>query len=251
MSHPIPSSPSRLAASAVALATGLLAAHCNEPEPATCQDPPVDLTWGSSLPADTGDVVTLPAPTTSGGTPLRDTLSARRSERTYTDDPVSLDHLSQLLWAAQGITNQYEKRTVPSAGSKYPFELYAIAQNAEGLDPGLYHYRIGEHVLAKIKDGVLGEQVASIASEQAWLSAAPLYLVLVGVVPRTAAKYDERAEQYVLIEGGGIMQAVLLQVVDLGLGGVPIGSFDDTEMQELIGTDAMPVLIIAIGHSAD
>jgi SagB-type dehydrogenase family enzyme len=226
----------------------LLAPHCDGADQQPCGDQPGEIAWGSELPAETDEIVTLPAPSGAGGAPLRDTLSARRSARTYTQDPVSLEHLSQLLWAAQGITNANENRTVPSAGAKYPFEIYVAAQNVEGLDPGLFHYRVGEHVLAKIRDGALGEQIAEISSGQAWLSAAPLYLLLVGVVPRTADKYGERAEQYVLIEGGGIMQSVLLQVVDLGLGGVPIGAFDDAEMQELIGTDAMPVLLLAIGH---
>ena len=81
-----------------------------------------------------GDHVSLPAPATAGGTSLTDALSKRRSTRDYLNKPVSDAQISQLLWAAQGVTNEKGYRTSPSAGAKFPLELYVV--NATGV----YHY---------------------------------------------------------------------------------------------------------------
>ena len=85
-----------------------------------------------------GDSVSLPAPATAKGTALTDVLSKRRSIRDYLDKPVRDTQISQLLWAAQGVTNEKGYRTAPSAGAKYPLELYVVH------DTGVYHYEPDE-----------------------------------------------------------------------------------------------------------
>jgi len=205
--------------------------------------------WGDQLPEVVGEPVVLPAPQTSGGEGLRTVLEVRRSIREYTGGVVTLQELSQLLWAGQGVTNASGYRTAPSAGALFPMELYVVAERVEGLEPGLYHYRIGEHSLGLVRSGSFGSELQEIAVGQDMVGAAALCLVVMGVVPRTEEKYGERAEQYVLLEGGAVVQNVLLEVTAAGLGAVFVGAFDDAEAQAFVGTDAMPIAIVPVGRT--
>ena len=74
------------------------------------------------------EVIGLPPPRRDGDMSLEKTLEARRSVRSFTDEPLSLEQISQLLWAAQGITEEPDRRTAPSAGAKYPIELYVLTR---------------------------------------------------------------------------------------------------------------------------
>jgi nitroreductase len=89
----------------------------------------------------------LPAPALKGAHSLEHALAARRSVRDYGPATLTRRELGQLLWAAQGITDQAGLRTAPSAGALYPLELYVVG-GASDLEPGIYHYRPGPHALA-------------------------------------------------------------------------------------------------------
>lgn len=179
---------------------------------------------------------------------LGDALRLRRSIRSYTSDALSLDDLSQLLWAAQGITHPEGRRTVPSAGATYPYELYVAADRVEGLDPGLYHYVVGDHRLDLVTAGALGPALADLSAGQRWMAQAPVFLVLLADLSRTAVRYGDRGECYVWLEGGGIVMAVSLQAVSLGLATVCVGAFDDDRLQAIIGGDLLPVAILPVGR---
>jgi SagB-type dehydrogenase family enzyme len=190
------------------------------------------------------DVIKLPQPALKGNVSLEETLQQRRSIREYTDADVSLSELSQLLWAAQGITSTQGFRTVPSAGALYPLEVYVV--NATGV----YHYIPLNHSLGKIRSADVQESLVKAALNQDAVRQAPLKLVIMGVYERTAAKYGERAERYVNLEAGHAAQNVLLECTSLGLGAVPIGAFDDSIVREVVGAppDHQPLYIIPIGH---
>jgi SagB-type dehydrogenase family enzyme len=190
------------------------------------------------------DVIKLPQPQLKGNVSLEETLQQRRSIREYTNVSVSLGELSQLLWAAQGITNSEGFRTTPSAGALYPLEVYAV--NATGV----YHYNSLNHSLEQISSENVQENLAKAALNQNAVRQAPLKLVITGVYERTAAKYGARAERYVLLEAGHAAQNVLLECTSLGLGAVPIGAFDDSTVREVIGApaDHQPLYIIPVGH---
>ena len=78
--------------------------------------------------------IALPAPRLKGEISLEETLAARRSVREFTEEELTLEELSQLLWAAQGVTAAWGGRTAPSAGALYPLEVYVATAD------GLYHY---------------------------------------------------------------------------------------------------------------
>jgi SagB-type dehydrogenase family enzyme len=192
----------------------------------------------------TAPTIELPAPRTSGPMPLERALAERRSVRAFTDEPLSLEELSQLLWAAQGITAEWGGRTAPSAGALYPLEVYAATPD------GVYRYVPEDHGLEPLATGDLRPALAGAALGQEAIRDAPVVLVIAAVFRRTEVKYGARAERYVHLEAGHAAQNVLLQAVALGLGGVPIGAFSDRDVQRVLGlpADHAPLYLIPVGH---
>jgi len=84
--------------------------------------------------------------------PLVDTIRNRRSRRSFSDEAMSLEDLSFLLWATQGIREIHPKRihafrTVPSGGCRHPFETYLWVRHVEGVPPGLWRYSAMGHTV--------------------------------------------------------------------------------------------------------
>jgi SagB-type dehydrogenase family enzyme len=198
----------------------------------------VACTPDDATPEQVGDpvpaVVQLPDPVHDGALSLEATISARRSVRDWGPDPVTLDELGQLLWAAQGITAEWGGRSAPSAGGTYPLEVHAVVSAVEGLEPGVYRYRPHGHQLVVTIDGDLSGDLARVALDQASVRTAPLNLVITAVPERTAERYGARADRYATLEAGHAAQNVALQAVSLGLGSVPIGAFTDDEAARLL-----------------
>jgi SagB-type dehydrogenase family enzyme len=171
---------------------------------------------------------------------LEDAIAARRSVRSYSTDSLSLLELSQILFAAQGITaNRGSKglRTAPSAGATYPMEIYVFVNRVSGLEPGVYRYVPGGHAVDLIKTGSYGDSLSAACLGQSMPREGAVSLVLAAVPRRTTASYGSRGIIYIYMEAGHISQNVCLQATSLGLGAVPIGAFDDVEVNRLIGAD--------------
>jgi SagB-type dehydrogenase family enzyme len=187
----------------------------------------------------------LPPPRTEGPTSLEEALALRRSVRAFSSEPLSEGEIGQLLWAAQGITAEGGRRTAPSAGALYPLELYALTSD------GLWHYGPEDHALTRLADQDLRDELRAAALDQDAVGAAPLVVVITGVVERTAAKYGpERAPRYVLLEAGHAAHGLLLQAVALDLGAVPIGAFVDPEVARILGLPAgeAPLYLLPVGR---
>lgn len=190
------------------------------------------------------EISRLPHPAVKGTMSVEEALSTRRSVREYSSADLSEDDLSQIVWAAQGITGAQGFRTAPSAGALYPIEVYIVDTT------GVYHYIPLNHSLEKIKEGNVKGDLMRAALNQNAVGQAPVDLVIAGVYERTAVKYGDRAERYVHLEAGHVAQNVLLQCTALHLGAVPIGAFDDAKVQDVLGIthDYQPLYIISIGH---
>src|SRR3989304_7788600 len=135
--------------------------------------------------------------------PIIEAVKLRRSIRSFSPNPLSLDDLSFLLWASTGVQRKeqgYEFRTVPSAGALYPVETYLIVNNVEGLERALYHYDIQTHALEELKIGNFGEKIARAALGQRMCIDAPIVLIWTAVFERAKWKYAERAYRYVHLE---------------------------------------------------
>jgi SagB-type dehydrogenase family enzyme len=196
--------------------------------------------------ATTGTVIQLPAPRTTGDLSLEEALALRRSVRAFTDKALTLEEVSQLLWAAQGVTASWGGRTAPSAGALYPLEVYAA------IPDGLLHYLPDGHRAETVSTADLRVALSEAAGGQAAVADGAAVLVVTAVPARTEAKYGERAERYVQIEAGHVAQNVLLQAVALGLGGVPIGAFSDEEVAGVLALPPgeIPLYLIPLGHPA-
>jgi SagB-type dehydrogenase family enzyme len=190
------------------------------------------------------DRLDLPLPDRNGEMPLEAALEARRSIRDYRDQELSLEELSQLLWASQGVTSEAGARTAPSAGGLYPLELYVATAS------GHYHYEAESHRLDVLGSEDLRTLLSEAALSQEAVAGAPAVVVITAVYSRTRAKYGERAERYMHLEAGHAAQNLLLQAVALELAAVPIGAFHDEEVQDLLGIpdDHAPLYLIPIGH---
>jgi SagB-type dehydrogenase family enzyme len=181
---------------------------------------------------------------------VEEALMKRRSVRVFKEGPVMLAELSQLIWAAQGVTDPRGPRTAPSAGALYPLELYVVAGNVNGLPQGLYKYGPGRHELLSVAKGDRRNDLCNAALGQSSIRRAALVLVLSGVYERTTAKYGERGIRYVHMEAGHAAQNVYLQAVPLGLGTVVIGAFHDEEVKKVLKLDdkERPLYIMPVGR---
>ena len=204
---------------------------------------------GEDTMKSTETTIALPPPRTAGSVSLEETLNKRRSVREFLKEPVSLTEVSQLLWAAQGVTHGDGLRTAPSAGALYPLELYLVAANVQGLAAGIYRYAHHRHQLQFIRSGDFRADIAEAALDQDWLEDSSVLLIFGAVEERTAHKYGARASRYIPMEVGHAAQNVLLQAVALGLAGTPVGAFDDDRLARAIGMPSQEkaLYIVPIG----
>ena len=197
-----------------------------------------------------GDRLKLPEPRYTSNTSVEAALAQRRSVRTYSGENLTLEELSQLLWAAQGVTTPWGGRTAPSAGALYPLELYVVVGSVTDLDAGVYRYRPANHELEKTKNGDVRAELAVVALNQGFIGDAAIDLVFCGVFNRTTVKYGERGIRYVYMEAGHAAQNVYLQSETLDLGTVTIGAFDDAAVQQIVGVQehGRPLYIMPVGR---
>lgn len=161
-------------------------------------------------------------------------LGQRRTTREFTDAPLTLGEVAQLLWAAQGITGPRGFRTAPSAGALYPLEIYVAAGRVKGLDPGVYKYRPQGHRLTLIARGDKRSALARAALGQPWVRDNAAVLVFAAEEKRTTGKYGSRGVRYVHIEVGHAAQNVFLQATALGLGAAVVGAFRDSGVEKTV-----------------
>jgi len=205
--------------------------------------------------ADQPEVLELPQPLVTGGLPLVEAISQRRSIRDFAPSPILLFQLSQILWAAQGTTSSLNKRrAIPSAGATYPLEIYAVIgeNGVEQSNSGVYHYDGQNHLLSlRISQDVRAE-LAEAALGQDSIAVAPLSLVICAIYDRTLMRYNVRGERYVFMEVGHAGQNIYLQATALALGTVAVGAFHDEKVRRILQLDEnqRPLYILPIGKPA-
>jgi len=191
----------------------------------------------------------LPQPKYDSKVSIEKALHSRRSVREYEDKPLSLNEISQLLWAAQGITSPLGFRTAPSAGALYPLEIYLVAGNVNNLPDGVYKYKPESHALVNILRGDKRAGLCAAALGQPCVKKSAAVIVIAAVYERTMKKYGQRGFRYVHVEVGNASQNIYLQAVSLNLGTVLIGAFDDEKVREVLrmhGTE-QPLSIMPVG----
>lgn len=197
--------------------------------------------------------VYLPPPSQKGNVSVEEAIARRRSIRQFTAEPISLIQLSQLLWAAQGLTGT-AGRAVPSAGATYPLEVFVVcgANGIEAVRAGIYRYHADDCSLALHHAGDVRSDLARASLNQEYIYRAPVDIVICALYRRTAAVYGSRGERYVHIEVGHAGQNIYLQATALGLGTVATGAFDDEQVREVLRLDKQvtPLYIMPVGKPA-
>ena len=194
--------------------------------------------------------ILLPEPQREGGAPVWTVIRKRGSQREFTQEPISLPHLSQLLWTTQGITHttfDYSSRACPSAGALYPIETYLAVNSVEGLAPGIYHFFCPKHLLEVLAQGSFGRDLAEAAMGQDMVRTASVVFIWTAVVQRSKWKYKERGYRYIYLEGGHIGQNLYLAATALDLGCCTIGALFDEEVNQLIGVDGKEETVVYMG----
>jgi SagB-type dehydrogenase family enzyme len=201
---------------------------------------------GTTMSESSPSRITLPKPDTSGTMPLEAVIARRRSVRRYTRRDLSTEQTSQLLWAAQGITgSKNTQRATPSAGGKHPLVLYVCRAD------GVWRYHPEIHSLIRHLKQDVRKGLAGAAWGQQFIAEAPCVFIISATFEQTAQRYGERGQtRYVPMDAGHAGQNLLLQAVALGLGGVPIGAFDDAALKDVLSLPAQekPLYLIPIGY---
>ena len=177
-----------------------------------------------------GSNIKLPDPRFKSTVSLEEALQSRRSIRSYADAPLSPNDVSQLLWAAQGITSSTGQRTAPSAMAIYTIDVYIVVNNVEGLDKGIYLYVPAEHSLARVKDGSGASDISS-----AYRGGAPVSIILAGEFDKISARSGAGKEKWVYMEGGHVAENICLQATALNLGTVTMGGFTEDKIKSVLG----------------
>lgn len=199
----------------------------------------------------------LPSPSLKGSVSIEETLNSRRSRRSFVNEGVTIENLSQILWAAYGVTRPVATpalrgglRTAPSAGARYPLEIYAIIGNIPNIEPGVYKYDPQNHKLLLVFPGDIRKELTAAALNQKMVSEAPFSVFYSAIYSRITDRYGERGrERYVCMDLGHSAQNVYLQAEALSLGTCAIGAFNDDLVRTLLQLpdNETPLYIMPIG----
>jgi SagB-type dehydrogenase family enzyme len=179
------------------------------------------------------------------GIPAIDLLSAinnRRSHRKFLDDPLTLEEISFLLWATQGIRNIANEavayRTVPSAGCRHALETYLCVLNVTGLEEGIYRYLPVEHQLLEVsKANNLSEKIVEATLYQPFTGNAPVTFIWTTIPYRMEWRYDIAAHKVILLDAGHVCQNLYLASAAIGGGTCAIAAYHQELLDTLIGVD--------------
>lgn len=181
---------------------------------------------------------------------IHNCISDRKSQREYTKESLTMDELSYLLWATQGVKeirggNYATVRPVASAGARHAFETYLAIKNVDGLKKGIYRYLALEHKLlflhevenmeARIADGTLGQKFAGSAAVDFIWSCIPY---------RGEWRYDRLSHKLMLIDAGHVCQALYIACEALGLGTCAMAAYDQNLMDALVNVDGENEFVI-------
>ena len=200
---------------------------------------------GSAQEKAAGATIKLPPPKLDGTVSVEKTLVERRSVRAYKTEPLSLAEVSQVLWAAQGVTEPAKGlRTAPSARGTFVVEVYLVTGTVTGLPAGQYRYQPKGHELVKMAEGDKKAELFKAAG-QAAINSAPVALVIAGASDRSASN-----PSWMYLEAGHAAQNIYLQAVSLKLGTVSMAGFKPDEVKRALGLPEkeQPIYIMPVGR---
>ena len=185
-----------------------------------------------------------------GNQPFFKVLHDRKSRRKYTEDPLSLEELSYLLWCTQGVKRVHKlgvMRTVPSSGARSPFETYLVINRVEGITPGLYRYISLKHKLLWLKPIQNPEKtIGDLAYNMDFVGRGAVIFCWVAVPYRTEWRYTIVAHKFIAIDIGLVCENLYLACEAAGLGTVAIGYYEQKKFDALLDLDGIDEFVILI-----
>jgi SagB-type dehydrogenase family enzyme len=211
--------------------------------------PPVELDWDR-----TKTPIPLPSPKgiRLGGLSVREAIEQRRSHRTFSAAPLSLDELSYLLWCTQGVqrvgSGGHTVRTVPSAGSRHAFETLLCVNHVSDLAPGLYRFLALDHALLEqdLQPG-FADRLTEACLRQDFVKGCAATFIWLADVHRMTYRYGERGYRYLYLDAGHVCQNLYLAAESIGCGACAIAAFEDDEVNRVLGLDGESRFAIYMG----
>ena len=199
---------------------------------------------------DDSEVITLPEPRYDSEISLEESLLNRRSTRNYRNEPVTLQEVSQLLWAAQGITDDAGHRTAPSAVALYPLSIYVVVGNVQEIVDGVYIYQPDDHTIKRLIDEDIRNELSIAAMGQASVRQGAVSFVVTVDYGIVMSRFGDKAERFGTLEAGHAAQNLCLQATALDLGLVTAGAIYDDQVAEVLDLpeNLTPVYVIPIGR---
>lgn len=180
---------------------------------------------------------------------FEETIKKRKSHREFVDTPLELAELSYLLFNSAGLLNE-KHRAYPSAGAKYPLEIYPVVFNCKKVEKGVYHYDVKSHELELLQSGDFKEEMIRWVNDQNWIKNSSVIFLISAIFGRTKIKYGERGYRYIFLDAGHLTQNFYLVSATLGLGCCSIGGFMDDKLNNLVDLDGIResmIYLVVIG----
>jgi SagB-type dehydrogenase family enzyme len=199
----------------------------------------------------------LPKPNFAGKMSTETAMTKKKSVRHFAKDPLTLDQVSQLLWAANGnlpvdAISGATVKTLASAGGIYPLEIFLVTgdRSVNGLSAGIFRYNPVSNSLSQIFSGDARMALSQAALSQLWMASAPVTIVIAGAFGKSTAKYGPRGIQYTFMESGASNQNLYLQAESIGLRIGTVGAFDENAVSASIKLPAgvTPLLLVPVGR---
>ena len=183
---------------------------------------------------------------------LSDVINSRVSVRAYSDEALTLDELSYVLWSTQGVkevtTRPATLRTVPSAGARHCFETYVLVNRVDGLKPGLYRFLAIDHKLQEVDlSEDIAEKVTQGCFNQRFVLNSAITIVLTVDRYRMMWRYTERGYRYMHLDAGHVMQNLYLCAEAIDSGVCAIAAFYDDQINETLGLDGVDQFTVYVG----
>jgi SagB-type dehydrogenase family enzyme len=163
---------------------------------------------------------------------LIELVEKRETLRKYSPAELTLTELAYLLWGTQGVKSVTDKpvtkRTVPSAGSRHPFETYLLINRVEGLKPGLYRYLALSHQIAHLSaDENIAQQLTDACIKQQHVLNSAVTFIWVVIAERTVWRYCQRGYRYMHLDAGHVCQNLYMLAEAINCGVCALAAFDD------------------------
>ena len=177
-------------------------------------------------------------------------MKQRRSRRKFSAESLTIEELTYLLWATQGVEkiladNSRTYRPVPSAGGRHPFETYLVINNVDGMKKGVYRFLpLTNQLTFMFYDEAYIEKLDEYTFGQNFIGKGSVIFMWSCVPYRSEWEYNISAHKAILLDAGHMCQNLYLACESIGLGTCAIASYKQKEMDQFLKIDGEEEFVI-------